>query len=117
MITHIENEAIAKYMEIPPCDRCDTISCRQYKFGAGIFFDPEDMQYRTSWEWLMPVIEKISKHKYEDGDTAYPRTFGMPFEENPTKVMVRFNRCHLHYGDTLLEAAYNAVIDFIKEIS
>lgn len=75
--------------------------------------------YHTSWDWLMPVVEKISQFKYEDGETAYLRTFGMPFTdglaESAQTIMVRINRCECFHGKTLIEAVYLAVIGFIKE--
>lgn len=67
--------------------------------------------YNTSYEWLMPVVEKIIKFKYEDDDTAYLRTFGMMKEG---KIMVRFNRHQLFSSDTLVEATWLAVVDFIR---
>lgn len=70
------------------------------------------MQYHTSWDWLMPVIEKISNYKYEDFDTAYPRTFGMIGEKGIP--MFRFNRHHLFQEKTLIESAHMACIEFIK---
>lgn len=61
----------------------------------------------------MPVVEKITKHEYDNGeDTAYLRTFGMLSDTK--KPMVRFNRCTVYEGTTLIEATYQAVIDFIK---
>lgn len=76
-----------------------------------------DLHYNTSWNLLMPVVEKIGQFKYEDGETAYPRTFGMPFadglEESEQTIMVRFNRQPVSHGKTLIEATYLAVIDFI----
>lgn len=81
--------------------------------------------YDVSWDWLMPVVEKISKIAYEeekmeqyDGgiaqytDYAYCRTFGMPDENG--HPMVRINRMPLHTADTLIEATYAAVLEFIK---
>lgn len=70
------------------------------------------LKYHFSWDWLMPVVEKIGKHKYHDGETAYPRTFGMLSPEQ--KYMVRFNRNQLFEGETLIEATYDACVDFIK---
>lgn len=77
------------------------------------------LKYHTSWDWLMPVVEKISQHRYEDygkcepyQDCAYPRTFGMLTEEG--KPMVRINASSLFIADTLIEAAWLAVVDFIK---
>lgn len=69
---------------------------------AGYLTPAEQLGYHTSWDWLMPVIEKISKIEFhremeDDGGgnyievihTHYPRTFGMPDREG--KVMFRFN--------------------------
>lgn len=86
---------------------------------------PAQMTYHSSWNELMPVIEKISRIEYERWedelpfggtqtviDTAYPRTFGMLDREG--KPMFRFNRCGLFTADTLIEAAWLAVVDFIS---
>jgi hypothetical protein len=73
--------------------------------------------YHSSWNWLMPVIEKISRIKieWEDpeyNDTYYPRTFGMLSPSgNP---MVRINANQVFEAPTLIEAAWLAVVDFIK---
>lgn len=83
-------------------------------------------QYETSWEWLMPVVEKISRHVYDEQEeeddgfggkrvikyTAFPRTFGMLSMEG--KIMVRFNRATLFEADTLIDATYQAVVDWIR---
>lgn len=69
--------------------------------------------FNKSWGWLMPVVEKICKISYDDGDTAYPRTFGM-LDAETGQFMVRFNRSGVCHGDTLIEATFLAVLDFIK---
>jgi hypothetical protein len=69
-------------------------------------------RFDMNWGDLMPVVVKISKYKYEDGDTAYLRTFGMLNAETG-KPMVRINRCCVIEADTLIEATYGAVIDFL----
>ena len=79
--------------------------------GHGVVYEHELYNFSYSWDWLMLAIEKISEFKYEDGDTAYPRTFGMKKHDS---FMFRFNRCSLFKCETLMEAAYLAVVDFIK---
>lgn len=78
--------------------------------------------YHSSWDWLMPVVEKIAKIVYEEGfedggkkvfDTAYPRTFGM-IDDETGHFMVRINRCQLFKAPTLIEAAWLAVVYFIN---
>lgn len=72
--------------------------------------------YHTSWDCLMPVVEKISRielDRFEDViATAYPRTFGMLSHDG--KAMVRLNRSSLFEAETLIEATWLAVIDFIN---
>lgn len=76
------------------------------KSGVWYGFD-----YNTSWTDLMPVIEKISKIKYDDGDSVYPRTFGMM---SGGEYMFRFNRYPLYQSKKLIDAAFYAVIGYLK---
>jgi hypothetical protein len=81
----------------------------------GMSFIPPKLKYHESWDWLMPVIEKICKLKIGDGveyvEYAYPRTFGMINDEG--EFMVHLNGFQLQYGETLIEATYKAVVDFL----
>ncbi len=68
-------------------------------------------RFHSSWDWLIPVLEKIGEYKFNDEppehpDYAYVRTF--------QKHMVRINRFSLHQEETLLRSAYKAVIEFIE---
>ena len=81
----------------------------------------EDLKYHSDWSWIMPVIEKISRIEFdrrfdEDLDkwviwTHHPVTFGMLDEYG--RPMFRFSCGTLHFGDTLIQAAWLAVVDFI----
>jgi hypothetical protein len=86
-------------------------------YGDGTYNSLPDMYYHERWDWLMPVIEKISRIRieWEDpeyNDTYYPRTFGMLSPSgNP---MVRINANQVFEAPTLIEAAWLAVVDFIQ---
>jgi hypothetical protein len=58
-------------------------------------------------------IIMITIRKMKEYDTYYPRTFGMLNAETK-KPMVRLNSSQLFEADTLIEATWLAVIDFIK---
>lgn len=79
-----------------------------------------ELYYHSSWDWLMPVLEKISKipiewqNSNDRAETHYPRTFGM-LNEQTKRPMVRINGNTLHEADTLMEATYSAVVDFILQ--
>lgn len=75
--------------------------------------EAHELKYHSDWNWLMLVVEKISKHNYEDGDTAYMRTFGMLNAETGD-YMVRINRYGVHEAKTLIEATFMAVVEYIK---
>jgi hypothetical protein len=75
-----------------------------------------DLNYHKDWKLLMPVVDKISRTPLigaeDHKDVCYPITFNMPTEDG--KVMVRFCGFQLHTADTLIEATYAAVVDFIQ---
>lgn len=70
-------------------------------------------KYHLLWEYLMPIVEKIIQHEYEDGQNACLRTFGM-IDNQTGKYMVRFNRCALFKHSNLKTATWFAVVDFAK---
>jgi hypothetical protein len=76
----------------------------------------DDMKFNSSWDWLMPVVEKISRMKIGDGietvEYAYPRTFGM-VNKGTGGIMVRLTGFTLHEAETLIEATYLAVVEFL----
>ena len=87
--------------------------------GHGSQSHVETLEYHSSWDWLMPVVEKMSKIKCtwtnvepHETDTYYPRTFGMLNAETK-RPMVRINSNSLFEADTLIEATWLAVINFI----
>ena len=77
----------------------------------------ERTPYNSSWDWLMPVVTKICLTRIGNGvrfiDYPYLRTFGMIHDDGGT--MVRFNGHQVFVADSLIEATYSAVIDFINQ--
>lgn len=92
----------------------DAYTGQEYSTGFMI----ENWAYHKSWDWLMPVIEKISKLNLPDPDGVsqdwqpFPRTFGMLNDDNGN-FMFRFNRYGIHDAPKLIDAAYSAVVEFI----
>jgi hypothetical protein len=75
------------------------------------------LNYDGSWQWIMPVVEKIARMriKYLNEDeyfSPYPVTFGMIDDEG--NFMVRFHSHQLFQSSSFIEAVWMAVIDFIK---
>lgn len=82
------------------------------------------LNYHENWNSLMRVLIKISlipfpkengwsEEDYKDFSAyPYPRTFGMRNPEG--KFMVRLNANQLFEADTLIEATWLSVIDYLK---
>lgn len=77
----------------------------------------KELKFHSSPEWLFPVLEKICKMQIGDGITtveyACPRTFGM-IDRETGEIMVRLEGHQLFKANTLIEATWLAVVDFIK---
>lgn len=94
----------------------DFMGCIHSKDADMDAWEMSTLRYHESWDWLMPVIEKISQEPLIGAETAqdvcYPVTFGMPHTDG-TK-MFRFAGFPVFNYETLIGAAYSAVIYFIK---
>jgi hypothetical protein len=77
--------------------------------NESIDFKPSQMKYHESWEWLIPVVEKIEslnvvcfeKNLQEEGDYQCLFTKG-------NDIFI------CHYADTSKEATHRVVVEFIK---
>jgi hypothetical protein len=127
MTTEEGNKLIAEFMGWES-GRFENLPNKLHKIDDGELcgISIDQLEYHTSWDWLMPVVEKIGQHHYPDfwgkqgkpsdanewDDTAYPRTFGMRDDEG--NYVVRINASTLVRGKTLIEATWLAVVDFIQ---
>lgn len=105
-----ENKLIAEFMgykhSIEPRDKpfwlFEPVSSMQSCFDTDVFRDADNNyflhpKYHTSWDWLMPVVEKIKTDTYEN------------FALEAIKVSPAYT---LHTCD--IQAVYTAVISFIN---
>jgi hypothetical protein len=71
-----DNEIIAEFMNCRKDDVNGTI-CYAVTFGryVNMWVSPGQMQYDTSWEWLMPVLEKILKDRPEGETMQWPYVY------------------------------------------
>jgi hypothetical protein len=76
----------------------------EYPIGIGWCTD-EHMQYHSSWDWLMPVVEKIEA--IENSDDYEVDIFGNCCE-------IGTNDNHSAVGKTKIEATWKAVVQFIQ---
>ena len=109
------NKLIAEFMAVYPKDTTKSPYLPSpFYAGAGASWDETSkqklmpqLQYHDSWDWLMPVVEKIETILHDD-----------------STVHIEYNRCWIdHYEawaiidvvhNSRLEAVYKAVIEFIK---
>ncbi len=102
-----DNEMIAEFMSgqrvLPDEDVYNMPTHNNLCYGVN------ELQYDTSWDWLMPVVEKIESLGYE--------------------LIIAESRCKINHNtdhsieevinidiiDSKREATYQAVVEFIKE--
>ena len=75
--------------------------------------DVDDLEYHKSWDWLMPVVEKIECTKTDDEDNS-DSFFNVMIEVFECNINGR-DICICENGNTKLEATYRAVVKFINQ--
>ena len=118
-----ENKLIAEFMglkyyepffEVTDESQMEKIEVRKGKaISFGYMFEPHELRYHESWDWLMPVVEKIECTTIDNDDNS----------DNFFNVMIEVFECNINGGDicicksgnTKLEATYKAVVEFINQ--
>ena len=81
-----------------------------------LIYEPDRLGYHTSWNWLMPVIEKIEKCLNEA--VIFHIKDSRSYLELDTQASLAYNlpdlpECYSGFCETKIKAAYCSVIQFI----
>jgi hypothetical protein len=108
------NKLIAEFMGFPT--HTDAVDDRTiaYYVGESIMhtdntendndydvFHPDDMQFHTSWDWIIPVVDKIKILVMEDDSD---KLYNSEEWDNITHTLVQIE----------IKSVYKAVVEFIK---
>lgn len=80
-------------------------------------FQAEELEYATSYDWLMPVVEKIEDLNWNDGKLSeYLHINEIEFNTEGNEFLIPFRITSKSYYNNIprIELYYEAVIDFIK---
>ena len=90
------NKLIAEFMGCTnPFNNVTDVTLYNVSHGT---FELSDLRYDVSWDWLMPVVQKI-------GDEYY----NTPFDETYSHLTEQYENIWT------LEDTYRAVVEFIKD--
>lgn len=105
------NKLIAEFIGFYACtdpnhahDRCyDIRSVSKYKFTEAGYRKSNEMKFESSWDWLMPVVEKVEKIE-------------------GVRVIIKGSRCRILAGKKVfschtiskLNSMYRVVVEFIE---
>ena len=103
-----ENKLIAEFMGVNIITIDDVRKNKNPYFSSADGYLEDDIKYNSSWDWLMPVVEKIEN-------------FGFEFFIVEDRVKIAHNTDHsidviidFTSGRGKNETAYQAVVEFIK---
>ena len=120
-----DNKVIAEFMGIvyPKLDNVIVID--------NVVTKEDELQYHSSWDWLMPVVEKIESYNVSVNINGLYSVFNKNVAH---QVTIRIESVEMNEGgksawvledeylyhsdvkDSKIEAVYQAVIEFIKHI-
>jgi hypothetical protein len=96
-----DNKLIAEFMGLVVSDRDNYTSELHTNVDV-------DLKYNTSWDWLMPVVEKIESDERYDVDIMQ---YGTRISDNQKEIVN--NIANISF-DKKIDHTYQAVVEFIK---
>lgn len=104
-----KNKLIAEFMGLPKkVNGCITEGYMHPKVDVPV--TTSGMQYKYSWDWLMPVVEKIESDERYDVDILQ---YGTCIFDNQKEIVN--NIANISF-DKKIEHTYDAVVKFIKTL-
>ena len=102
------NKLIAEFMELPT-EIFNSGNLNYYfkEFNSGTWYEEQELSYSISWDWLMPVVEKIESLRDPNGN-AYR------FNIDMCNAQIEGTTIEVLGGAYKLDTVYKAVVQFIK---
>jgi len=82
--------------------------------NAQHFYTPDEMKYHTSWDWLMPVVQKINSLTDELGNTN-DFTIGSDYVWVDPHIGDRLFFSGYDREETMMSKVYRGVVKFIEQ--
>tara|TARA_R100000734_G_C3317786_1_gene111221 strand:- start:106 stop:447 length:342 start_codon:yes stop_codon:yes gene_type:complete len=108
-----ENKLIAEFEQLPTEVFKPNDILNYYHNGA--WYEEHELSYEISWDWLMPVVEKINlldDYRY----TFLIASMDTQIVDNITNDVIVEVSCK-HSVDELIKSVYEAVVEFIKQLN
>lgn len=116
METTENNKLIAEFMGLETTlTHKGTKEYYQREYNSGTWYEEHELRYQDSWDWLMPVVQRIectSTDNKDNSDNFFNVAIEV-FECNINGVDTSINISH--NAQTKIKATYEAVVEFIKE--
>ena len=103
-----ENKLIAEFMGLSIKEGVCYYTDADDMFPMGIEVKEPYIPYHTSWDWLMPVVEKIESDERYDVDIMQ---YGTRISDNQEEIVN--NIANISF-DKKIDHTYQAVVEFIK---
>lgn len=78
-----------------------------YKFGKDEWWNVNALQYDSSWDWLMPVVERVEK-------TNMISIWSRCCDVSAEGRIMTYPPMNQTVGGTKIEATYKAVVEFLE---
>ena len=103
------NKLIAEFMGLPTeVFKSGIVNYYFREFNSGSWYEEHELSYNVSWDWLMPVVEKIES-------LGYGVTIGMGvyvvIQDDVTDTGLEITKMT---DNNKLFCTYEAVVEFIK---
>ena len=103
------NKLIAEFMQLPTeVFVSGNLNYYFKEFNSGTWYEEQELSYNVSWDWLMPVVEKIESLRDPNGN-AYRFTIDM------CNAQIEGTRIETLGGAFKLDTVYQTVVEFINQ--
>lgn len=110
------NKLIAEFMKCHKSDKFDNFGNPIFRvkiLGCNTFHTIETMPLNKSWDWLMPVVEKIESLEIDGFHFVFTMTTCNIYFEHPL-ILDNSYIVQVERTENMMNDIYIAVIEFIK---
>jgi hypothetical protein len=108
--TKENNKLIAEFMGLPTeVFKSGIVNYYFREFNSGSWYEEHELSYNVSWDWLIPVVDKI-ENTFIDGDKPI-----ITIQQGLCEIELwKYDEPNYFQGNSKLESTYECVVSFIE---